>query len=138
VLKEIGIPAISLKKYFAAGIISPETFCSTPPETLSTLTGMGIDTVHRHVGRVCTYLGRPPPKKVSKLQIERGKKELLSINGLGAQTVGKLLAAGIIDAEGLLKADATELSVRTGIAPEKIRGYQVLVRKKRENAIIRI
>ena len=54
VLKEIGIPAVSLKKYITAGIISPEAFCSTPPETLSKLSGMGIDTVHRHVGMVCT------------------------------------------------------------------------------------
>ena len=138
VLKEIGIPAVSLKKYITAGIISPEAFCSTPPETLSKLTGMGIDTVHRHVGMVCTYLDRPAPKKISKLQVEKGKKELLAINGLGVPVVVKLFAAGIIDADNLLHADAQKLADQTGIIPEKIRGYQALIRKKRENAVIRI
>lgn len=138
VLKEIGIPAVSLKKYVSAGIISLEAFCSTPPETLCKLTGMGIDTVHRHVGMVCTYLDRPAPKKISKLQIERGKKELLAINGLGATVVGKLFVAGIIDADTLLGADAQKLADQTGITPEKIRGYQALIRKKRDNAVIHI
>ena len=74
VLKEIGIPAVSLKKYVAAGITSPEAFCSHPPESLSRLTGMSPATVQRHVGLVCTYLKKPVPKKFTKPQIERGKK----------------------------------------------------------------
>jgi len=87
---------------------------------------------------VCTYLNKPAPKKISKLQIEKGKKELLAINGLGSTVVTKLFAAGIIDADGLLHADAQKLADQTGITPEKIRVYQALIRKKRENAVIRI
>ena len=34
VLREIGIPAVSLKKYVAAGITSPEAFCSHTVEVL--------------------------------------------------------------------------------------------------------
>jgi DNA topoisomerase-1 len=87
---------------------------------------------------VCTYLDRPSPKKLSKLQIEKGKKELLAIDGLGATIVGKLFAAGIVDADSLLRADAQKLADQIGITPEKIQGYQVLIRKKRDNAVIRI
>ena len=138
VLKEIGIPAVSLKKYLAAGIKTPEQFCSTPPGTISELTGMGLNTVHRHVGIVCTYLNKPSPKKLSKLQIEKGRKELIAISGLGATVVAKLFDAGIVDAESLLHADAQKLALGTGIAVEKIRGYQALIQKKRDNAVIRI
>ncbi|MFA7304316.1 MAG: helix-hairpin-helix domain-containing protein, partial [Methanoregula sp.] len=138
VLKEIGIPAISLKKYIAHGIITPEAFCSTPPATLSSLTGMGLSTVHRHVGLVCAYLKKPAPVKLSKQQIERGRKELLAVSGLGATVVTKLFDAGIFDHESLLRADAGQVSTRTGIPVDKIRGYQALIKKKRENAVIRI
>ena len=138
VLKEIGIPAVSLKKYIAAGIITPEMFCSTPPGTLSGLTGMGLGTVHRHVELVCTFLKKPSPLKLSKLQIERGRKELLAISGLGVTVVAKLFDAGIVDAESLLHADVQKLALETGIAVEKICGYQELIKKKRDNAVIRI
>ncbi len=89
VLKEIGIPAVSLKKYVAAGITSPEAFCTHPVDVLSKRTGMSPGTVQRHVELVCTYLKKPVPKKVSKLQVERGKKELLEIKGIDAAVIWK-------------------------------------------------
>ena len=75
-LKEIGIPANSLKKYLAAGVTSPEAFCSLPALSLSTRTGLSLDTVMRHVTLVCTYLGRPSPKGSSKRVVDQGRKEL--------------------------------------------------------------
>ena len=44
VLKEIGIPAISLKKYIAAGITGPEDFASHSPENLGKKAGMSVGT----------------------------------------------------------------------------------------------
>lgn len=137
-LKEIGIPAVSLKKYLAAGVEDPEAFCSQPPGALSSLTGMSPATVHRHVEMVCKYLNRPVPLKYSKVQLERGKKELLKIRGLSESSVEKLLRAGIMTASALLDIDAGKVSEETGIPLQKIRDYQAAVRKKKENAIIEI
>jgi DNA topoisomerase-1 len=138
ILREIGIPAVSLKKYIAAGIVEPEAFCTQPPLTLSELTGMSLATVQRHVEKVCEYLKKPVPKKFSKLQIERGKKELLALSGLGAKAVETMLTAGVIDTGALLAADAKKLAAGTGIPEQKIRDYQKLIQKKKDNAIIQL
>ena len=138
VLKAIGIPAVSLKKYVAAGITSPEAFCDHPPESLSKLTGMSPATVQRHVGLVCTYLKRPVPKQFSKLQIERGKKELLAIKGMDKTTVEKLSRAGIINATLLLEADTAKLAAETGIMAHVLQDFQKAIRRKRDTAVIQI
>jgi DNA topoisomerase-1 len=138
VLKEIGIPAVSLKKYVAAGITSPEAFCDQPPGSLSKLTGMSPATVQRHVGLVCTYLKKPVPKKFSKQQIERGRKELLAIKGIDKAMIGKLSRAGIINATYLLEADAAKLAAETGIMAHVVQDFQKAIRKKRDNAVIQI
>ncbi|MFA6362161.1 DNA topoisomerase I [Methanoregula sp.] len=137
-LKEIGIPAVSLKKYIAAGIISPDEFVTTTPENLSKKTGMSIGTVNRHVALVCEYLHRPVPIKIPRAQSEKGRKELLSVKGLTGTVAEKFADAGVINGDKLLAADVKQLSVTTGIDKEKIRNYQLLLQKKRENAIIRI
>jgi DNA topoisomerase-1 len=138
VLKEIGIPAVSLKKYVAAGITSPEEFCTHSPEALSKLTSMSPATVQRHVGLVCTYLKKPVPKKFTKTQIERGKKELLAIKGLDKAMIEKLSRAGIINATCLLEADPAKLAAETGIMAHVIQDFQKAIRKKRDNAVIEI
>jgi DNA topoisomerase-1 len=138
VLKGIGIPAVSLKKYVSAGVTSPEAFCTQPPESLSKLTGMSPATVQRHVELVCTYLKKPVPKKFSKLQIERGKKELLAIRGIDKAMIEKLSRAGIINATLLLGADAAKLAAETGIMAHVIQDLQKAIQKKRDNAVIQI
>jgi DNA topoisomerase-1 len=138
VLKEIGIPRVSLKKYLASGIITPEMFCELEPAALSKRTGMSIATVEKHRGIVCAALNRAVPKKMSKPRIERAKKYLLSLKGLTEMRATKLIEAGIIDDSTLLAADLQELAGKTGIPTDKIREYQVLARKKRDNAILRI
>ncbi len=74
VLKEIGIPAVSLKKYLAAGIIKPEMFCERTPEALSKLTGVSAATVQRHVDMVCTFLNKPLVRKSTETQNRKGQK----------------------------------------------------------------
>ncbi len=131
ILKEIGVPAVSLKKYIAAGIIEPEAFCKETPAALSQKTGMSLSTVQKHVEKVCTYLKKPAPVKVSKLQIERGKKQLLAISGLSSPQVEKLFKAGIIDGEMLLSADPAAVAGKTGISEQKIRDYQKVLKRKK-------
>ena len=138
VLKAIGIPAVSLKKYVAAGITSPEAFCDQPPESLSKLTGMSPATVQRHVGLVCTYLKKPVPKQFSKQQIQRGKKELLGIKGIDKTMIEKLSRAGIINTTYLLEADAAKVAAETGIMAHVIQDFQKAVQKKRDTAVIEI
>ena len=89
----MGIPAVSLKKYLAAGFTTPDAFCELKPETLSERTGMSLGTVQKHVALVCKALNKPAPKKVSKIQTEKGRKELLTIKGLGEQAAEKLILA---------------------------------------------
>jgi DNA topoisomerase-1 len=137
-LREIGIPAVSLKKYLAAGVSSAEEFCSTPPGTLCERTGMSLDTVNRHVAKVCAYLNRPAPKTYTRLQIEKGRKELLAVSGISEPVAEKIFHAGIINADSLLASDPQKLSAETGLPAESIRKYQTLIRKKRENAVIQI
>jgi DNA topoisomerase-1 len=132
VLREIGIPAVSLKKYIAAGILEPESFCAHPAAALSEKTGMSLSTVQRHVDKVCAYLDKPAPVKFSKLQIERGKKELLAISGLSAAAVEKMFQAGIVDGKTLLAADPAAAAAATGIAEQKIRDYQKFLKRKKE------
>ena len=132
VLRRMGIPAVSLKKYLAAGFSTPDAFCELNPETLSERTGMSLGTVQKHVGLVHKALNKPVPKKVSKSQTEKGRKELLTIRGLGEQSAEKLILAGIIDGKSLLAADPAAVAAETGIPAQKIREYQIVFRKKKE------
>jgi DNA topoisomerase-1 len=138
ILKEVGIPAVSLKKYIAAGVITPEAFCSHTPDALSNLTKMSLSTVQKHVDLVCTYLKKPVPKKISKLVIGRGKKQLLSIKGISEPMLEKLSKAAIIDGDSLLNADAKAAAEKSGIPESKIAEFQKILKKKKDNAVIQI
>jgi hypothetical protein len=78
------------------------------------------------------------PKKFSKQQVERGKKELLAIKGMDKATIEKLSRAGIINATRLLETDPAKAAAETGIMAHVILDFQAAIRKKRENAIIEI
>jgi DNA topoisomerase I len=138
ILKEVGIPAISLKKYIAAGVLTPEAFCAHTPAALCDLTKMSLSTVQKHVELVCVYLKKPVPKKASKLAIERGKKQLLSIKGLSEPMLARLAKADIIDGDALLQASAAIVAEKSGIPEEKITGFQKILQKKKEKAVIQI
>ncbi|OPX62918.1 MULTISPECIES: DNA topoisomerase I [unclassified Methanoregula] len=132
VLREMGIPAVSLKKYLAAGFITPDAFCDLKPETLSERTGMSLGTVQKHVEMVCKALGKQAPKKVAKTQTERGRKELLTIKGVTEQIAGKLILAGVTDGKTLAAADPAAVAKETGIPVQKVRDFQAIFRKKKE------
>jgi DNA topoisomerase-1 len=136
--KKIGIPAPSIKKYVDAGILSPGDFCSLHPLLLAEKADISPDTVYRHAGLVCKYLNRPAPKKVTKNQLEKGRKELMTIRGITEPVTRQLLRAGIVDAGSLLTADARHAASETGIQEQKIRDYQDFVRKKMADAIIQL
>lgn len=138
VLKEIGIPAVSLKKYLAAGIITPEMFCERTPEALSKLTGVSMATVQRHVDLVRTALNKPAVKKIPKAKTAKGKKELLAIRGITESVVEKLSQAGITNTATLLSADAGAVAGASGITLQKIKEYQAIIQKKKDTAIIQI
>jgi DNA topoisomerase-1 len=138
ILKEIGIPAVSLKRYINAGVVEPEAFCALSPAALSEKTGMSLSTVQKHVDKVCTYLKKPVPKKFSKLQIERGKKQLLAVSGLSTPQVEKLFKVGIVDGDALLAADPVSVAAAAGIPEQKIRDYQKVLKRKKDTAIIQL
>ncbi|WP_292366308.1 MULTISPECIES: DNA topoisomerase I [unclassified Methanoculleus] len=122
-LREAGVPAVSLKKYQAGGVATPDDLCYLPIPYLSSKTGINPETVHKHVELVCRHLGRPTPQKITKAMFERGRKELLEIPGLGEATVDRLYLAGIYDAATLRVADPEEVSSITGIQKARVRDY---------------
>jgi len=122
-LREAGIPAVSLKKYQAGGVATPDDLCYLPIPYLASKTGINPETVHKHVDMVCRRLGRPTPPKVTKAALERGRKELLEIPGIGEATVEKLYLAGIYDAATLREADVDEASSITGITKTRLHDY---------------
>ncbi len=124
ILREIGIPAVSLKKYFEAGIHSPDDFTGLHPAYISIKSGIGPDTVFRHVDLVCRALSRPVPEKITKSQLEKGRQELLTVRGVGEATLEKLYRAGIIDKKTLCSRPADVISSASGIPEEKIREYR--------------
>ncbi|HZD43386.1 MAG TPA: helix-hairpin-helix domain-containing protein, partial [Methanomicrobiales archaeon] len=124
-------PPVSLKKYREAGIDDPEEFCSLHPVYISHKTGIRLDTVYRHVEKLCTFLERESPKRVSQATMERGRSELLAIPGIGDATLERLYRAGVIDAESLVHANPEKVAAQSGIPISTIREY-ILALKGRE------
>ena len=136
--RQIGIPHASIRKYHAAGISSPVDFCATHPLILSGKSGISLETVYRHADLVCEFLKRPAPKKMTKLQLEKSRKELMAIRDMTEEMILQLLQAGVVDISGFLAADPQTLSETTGVQKEKISRLQVSAKKIKDNEIIRI
>jgi DNA topoisomerase I len=130
-LREYGVPAVSLKKYFEAGITTPADFCSLHPAYLSVVTGIKPETVWKHATSVCTGMGVAPPEKVTARMVEAGRNDLLQIPGLGEMMLERLYRAGVIDMAGLKDADAGHLAEVTGVTLEKIRAFQDACRENK-------
>jgi DNA topoisomerase-1 len=122
-LRTYGVPLVSLKKYRDAGFSSPEDFCFIHPAYLSTRTGISLETVQKHVAKVCEGMGVRPPGRITKAAFESGRARLLALPGLGEASYERLLRAGIIDSDGLRRADPEDVAAKTGIAAEKIRAW---------------
>lgn len=121
ILKAAGIPVVSIKKYREAGVTDPEELCSSPSAAISHSTGINIETVYRHMAKLCKHLGKPEPEKITKARMEKGSRELMAIPGIGEATLAKLYRAGIIDQESLISADPLKVSEKSGIPEDKIR-----------------
>ncbi len=122
-LREMGVPAVSLKRYREAGIFSPEDFCSLHPACLSMKTGIKVETICSHAEKVCAGLGVSPPEKITSKMLERGRTELLSVPGLGPAALEKLFCAGVTDKKQLAEANAAELAERSGIPRDRIQEF---------------
>ena len=127
-MREMGIPPASLKKYFDAGISSPEEICSLHPACLSDRAGIGIETVQRHAAMVCEALGLKAHPRITRRTLDSGTDELLLIPGLGEATLEKLHCAGVINVAELAESDPVRLSLQTGIPEEKIRVFIMHIR----------
>jgi len=133
-LRAMGIPAISLKKYYAAGFTSPEDFIRLPAPYLTLKTGISPDTVHRHIELVCEALGQPAPRRTTRAQLEKGRAELLSIPGVGESTIEKLYSGGVYDTRTLIEADPQVVAAETGLPVRRIMDFQARASAPREAA----
>jgi predicted RecB family nuclease len=75
---------------------------------------------------------------MTKLQLEKSRKELMAIPDLTGEMIVPLLQAGVADIPELLAADPKTLAERTGLSQEKISKIQVSAKKIKDNEIIRI
>jgi DNA topoisomerase-1 len=133
-LKHAGVPAASMKKYFAAGFAAPEDFLSSHPVYISDITGISLDTVQKHVGLVALAKGKTPPVRYTKAQVAKGREELLSLPGLKEEELLRLRKAGIISGMLLLGSDPVGVGERTGISPEKVRRFQAEMQERAKKA----
>ena len=132
--RDAGVPAGSLKKYFAAGILSPDDLLSAHPVSLAERVGLSPGTIQRHAEMVAKARGKVPPARFTSAQVARGREDLLSIPGLHEADLAKLQRAGIISGRILLAEDLTILSAKTGIAAVKLKGYQAVLRERAKKA----
>ncbi|KQC05711.1 MAG: DNA topoisomerase I [Methanoculleus sp. SDB] len=123
-LRETGIPPVSLKKYLDAGIERPEDFCHIPSAFISVKTGIGIETVQKHVEKVCTGMGVNPPQKITKKALEKGRIELLALPGVGEAILERLYRAGVTDAHTLAHAEPGRIARIASISEEKVAAMQ--------------
>ncbi|MDD1706068.1 MAG: DNA topoisomerase I [Methanoregulaceae archaeon] len=133
-LKLAGVPAASMKKYFAAGFAAPEDFLASHPVYISDVTGISLETVQKHVGLVASAKGKAPPPRYTKAQVAKGREELLSLPGLNEEELRRLRKAGIVSGILLLGSDPAALGGRTGIATEKIRRFQAVLQERAKRA----
>lgn len=105
ILRDLGIPAASLKKYLAAGITAPEDFIRTHPAGISIASGVTIETVIKHVSLITDYYSLKSPGKITNAAFRKGRSDLLELPGVGEATLRKLADSGIYDRKSLLAAE---------------------------------
>jgi DNA topoisomerase-1 len=132
--REAGVPAGSLKKYFAAGILSPDDLLTAHPVSLSERVGLSPGTIQRHAEMVAKARGKVPPARFTSAQVARGREELLSIPGLQDAELAKLQRAGVMSGRLLLAEDPAALSGKTGITSAKLKAYQAVLRERAKKA----
>jgi DNA topoisomerase-1 len=121
--RDIGIPVTSRKKYEAAGISTPEELCGLPPVFVNYSTGLSLDTVMRHMEKICAHLGKKPPRKPSRSAVEKGRNALLALPGISERALERIYRAGIIGVEDLARSDSRALAEMTGLPESRIREF---------------
>ncbi|MDO5845695.1 MAG: DNA topoisomerase I, partial [Methanocorpusculum sp.] len=117
-MREFGVPAVTLKKYAAAGFADPMKFLSVHPAGLSLATGASVTTICSHQKLVAERLCRPAPEKISKAVFDAGTASLAGV--ADPEVLTSLALAGVYSAETLVKADSKTLAKVTGIDPKEI------------------
>lgn len=123
-LKEIGIPAATLRKYQEAGFFGPEDLLASHPAYISLKSGVSIETVGKHVALVAEALHKESPVKITRKHLEKGREELLHLKGVGEPMIEHFYLAGIIDAKTLRAARPEHAAKISGISKEKIKQFQ--------------
>jgi DNA topoisomerase-1 len=123
VMKEIGIPAVTLKKYVNRGYDDPSVLLHAHPAGIALATGVSLAKIHEHQTLAAQYLKRSPPDKLSKGEYDRITQGLSAL-GLEGETLAKLAAAGAFTVVRIVNADAGRLAADSGIPREDIEKIQ--------------
>ena len=123
-LKEIGIPAVTLRKYQESGFIGPDELLAIHPAYISIKTGVSIETVWKHANHVAEALQREPPEKISKKSLEKGREELVSLKEIDAEKIEKLYLAGVYDKKSLIAGSSEKIARISGIPKDLIKKMQ--------------
>lgn len=123
-LREMGVPAISLKRYQEAGFTTPEIIASVHPAFLSLKAGISIETVVKHLLLITESLKMTGPVKISKKQLESGRLELLNIPGISESVLEQLYLAGIIDKKSLNGADIIKAAKACSLSKDLLKKLQ--------------
>ena len=127
-MREIGIPAVTLKKYVMRGYDDPAVFLHANSAGVRLATGVSLGTIYSHQLMAARYLKRPEPKKLTKTEFEKETKSLTEL-GMDAEVLARLAAAGAFTALRLAKADPEMLAAETGVPESEIRTLQRHARK---------
>lgn len=128
VMKEIGIPVVTLKKYVARGYDDPAMLLFANPAGISLATGVSLAKIHEHQKLVADYLRRPIPEKLSKSEFDKMTRGLVALK-LDGETLAKLAAAGAFTVIRIVNADTDRLSFDTGIPKDEIEEIQKTARR---------
>ena len=122
-MKETGIPAVSLKKYEAAGFISPELFIGVHPAGVSLASGVSITTVCNHQEMAAKFLNQPAPEKLTRQAFDAGIKTLRT-KIFDEEILTTLGFAGVYSPATLVAADSKKLTAASGLSAAKIASLQ--------------
>ena len=111
------------KKYETAGFTSPEELFSLPSPYISMKSGVNIETVHKNLVTIAESFGKKAPEKITKMKFDKGRAELLSIQGIGEAILEKLYRIGVYDKRSLLGAKIKKGS-KTGLSQAVLSALQ--------------
>lgn len=127
-MKQYGVPAITLKKYVAAGYEDPKAFVAAHPAGLSLATGASVTTVCKHQKMVAEQIGAEPPKSLSKAAFDDGIASLTPLE-IEPEHLTALAFAGVYSCTLLKGAAVQTLSRQTGIGREQLTEYKNKAKK---------